>query len=400
MPTLCTLGGDREDSHFELPTDGAMVIGRSSKCDIALDDHQASRRHCQIRCKDGQFVLTDLDSKNGTVVNGEKVKTVVLEDGDVISVGATQFRYESPDQSDELSMTATAEGMPSAQADPFLGRTIDGYRIVGKLSETHLGVRYRAVNELTEGFVTMEILPRTMLKREQIVQRFVRQAKAGSTFRHPNVVQTLAAGKKGHVYYIVTEYLEGRTLRELLSAQGEHGQLDPALTLDIMLQVGRALEYAYEHSIVHRDIKPASIIVTADGAAKLDNLWLLKHIEGAGSDTQLTAAATPLGTLEYVAPEQIRDARAVDCRADIYSLGATIYRALTGHVPCKGETSEATVQRILNQVPKPIRKFNKKVPPSVAKPVERALSKDPADRQQDPHALVLELELARKYQVR
>lgn len=394
MPELQILTGPDKGQKIEIDPNSTTVIGRDGKCDVTLLDLSASRMHCQISGSEGKFRAVDLNSSNGTRVNGREIDQATLAPGDVIEVGTTKLRFTAAKQAER---TGAAKGK---RKDPFIGKTIAGYKIIERLGENPLGTPYKAEHEMTGQMVMMKILSPMMANKDELVQRFIRQAKTGAEFKHPNVVQTLAATKEGELYFIVCEYVEGRSLQDMLDEQGENGTLDPALTLDIMLQIGHALEYAFEHQIVHRDIKPASIIVSDDGTAKLDNLWLAKHIDSMSTGPSLTGTGKTMGSLHYMAPEQIEDAKDVDCRADMYSLAATIYRALTGQVPCKGDSMKETLAKIRDEVPPSVRSFNKAIPPSVAKPIDRALSKNPDDRYQTPHDLVLELQLARKYQVR
>lgn len=398
MATVLILNGPDKGRKFKLPQNTEVILGRSPKCEITLADDSASRLHCQIAFADGEFAAADLNSSNGSSVNGQKItQPAVLKHGDVLQIGETKLRYEA---AEAAKPAQPATGATQSDWDPFIGKTYGGYKVTEKIDEGQFTIQYRAVHELTEKTVRLKILQPMLVHRDEIVQRFIRQAKAGAEFNHPNVVQTLGAAKQVETFYIITEDFDGKTLSQLIEEQGEDGQLDPALTLDIMLQIGRALEHAYKLQIVHRDIKPSNIIVTKDRIAKLDNLWLAKHVEGTAAEPALTGAGKALGTWCYMPPEQIDDARSVDCRGDIYSLAATIYRALTGQVPCKGNTLKETIAKVRHEVPKPVREFNKNIPPAVALPVQRALSKDPAQRQQTPRDLVLELELARKYQVR
>ncbi len=395
MAQLIIVEGPAAGTTVSLHPDSTVVIGRSPECDIVLPSRAASRMHCCVVGKNGVFRAADFDSSNGTLVNGKPIQEVKLREGDVIEVAGTKLEFH-----ETARAAKPAAGPGKKRRDPFIGRTIGGYTVAEKLRDGPLGPSYKARNKNTGAAAVVKILPPTMACKDDLARRFMRQAKTGAAFHHPNVVQTIAAGQEKGVYYIAVGYVGGRTVAEMLDEQGEGGVLPPGLTLDVMLQIGRALEYASEHDIVHRDIRPENIIVGDDGTAKLDNLWLAKHVEAAGAAPMLTSVGKTLGSLYYMAPEQIEDAGAVDCRADIYSLGATVYRALTGRVPCRGASLKDTLGKIRNQPPKPIREICPDIPMSVSKPVERALSKNPDDRQQDPKELVLELQLARKYQVK
>ena len=402
MATLLFLNGPDEGREVTLGHFTETVLGRDRECHLRVRDRRASRRHCEIAYTDGKYRVTDLGSRNGIFINSRRRKhRGTLRSGDVLRVGRTRLRFGAPELAQSVSPPAPAKKPVARQPqDLFVGKTIGGYKVLKKLRETYLGIQYKALHEFTQHLFGLKILQPMLLDKEEIVQRFIRQAQAGADFNHPNVVQTLGAGKDGGTCYIVMEYVEGQALKGMLAEQGKHGRLDPAFALAVMLQIGHALEHAYKHNIVHRDIKPSNILVAADGTAKLDNLWLAKHLEGTAADVELTGAGKPLGTLHYMAPEQIDDARNVDCRADTYALAATIYRALTGHVPLEAETIKETIARIRDDPPRPVRQLNKAVAPALARCVERSLAKDPDERYQTPQDLVFDLELARKYHVR
>lgn len=314
MAKLILVGGPQTGRQIELQEDVELLIGRSGDCDVALDDSDASRHHCKVVYRDGKLRVKDLNSRNGTFVQGRRIEEALLETGDVLEVGDTklQFLADRPARADQAPAVAPAKRPVPKSKDPFIGKTLGGYKLLARLGEGRLGISYKASHEFTESVAVVKILPPAMADKENIVKRFLRQAKAGAELNHPNVVQTLTAGQEGSAYYIVTEYVKGRSMQDMLDEQGEHGTLDPALTLDIMLQIGRALEHAYKHGIVHRHIKPRSIMVAADGTAKLDNLCLAKHIEGTAAEEHLSMTGKALGTLGYMPPEQLEDAKSVD----------------------------------------------------------------------------------------
>jgi len=397
MASLIFVEGPEKDRVVELSDAAEIVIGRGPKCDIRLSDEEASRRHCRILCREGKYFIADAESKNGTFVNGRPVAEVELQDNDVIEVGNSHMRFVvGPDEQEATAVHVEKE----EKKDPLIGRVLAEYRIERRLRKGKFSIHYLAVHQQTGARVVLKILAPHLGKREEIVQRFIREARTGKEMNHPNVVQTLGAARQGQLYFIISEYVGGRNMQDMLDEKGESGTLDPALVLDIMLQIGHALEHASRHNIVHRDIKPANIIVADDGTAKLDNLWLAKQVEEDPGGGDLTTAGVALGTLGYMAPEQLADARSVDCRADIYSLAATIYRALTGQAPCKGASVAETMRMIRDEMPRPIVEFREDIPAAVTKPIMKALSKDPNDRHAAPKELVVELELARRYQVK
>lgn len=404
MAKLTVLNGPEKGFSLELEKGLKVVIGRDPSCGLTFLGDGVSRRHCEV-VYDGQSCrLADLRSTNGTLLNGTKTDAASLKSGDVIQAGSVSLRVDlappGPVRPKRAPAGSPAAATTARPTDPFAGKVIGGCRLLEKLSEGPTHITYKARQEATKAFVTVKLLPPSVADNEKVVQRFARQATAGADFKHPNVMQTLAAGKQGGLYYIVSEYVEGATLQACLDETGPGGQLDTGLCLDVLIQIGQALEYAYDHKIIHRNIKPANIIVAADGTAKLDNLWLAKHVQGTQVENTLTESGRIAGTLGYMPPEQMADVKSVDCRADMYSLAATCYRCLTGRVPCKGKTIRETIAAVRNEVPASVREYNNKVPGSVAQAIARALAKDPNERFQTPKEFVLELKLARKYQVK
>lgn len=383
-------GGDKGRS-VPLPQDREFVIGRDPGAELTIASKSASRRHCRILFKGGTFRIRDLDSSNGTLVNGKKVREVALKTGDVIEVAHVKLAFGL----EEARPVIAEEG-----TEAFVPKEVGGYLIQERVGGSRLGLVYRAWQKGTGKLALVRLLPPAMVGKEKIVKRFARLTEAGTELNHPNVVQTLGAGEENGIHYIVSEFVEGKSLQQTLDEMGDGVPLDAKLVVDVLLQIAKALEHAFKHNIVHRDIKPGNIIVNKDGHAKLDNLWLAKRVEGPYSAYDLSVAGKPAGSLAYMPPEQVVDAKNVDCRADIYSLGATAYRCLTGRLPLKGETLKATVDKIKYEDPQPVRDLNKDVPASVAKVVARAMAKVPGQRYQTPTELVVELGLARKYQVK
>ena len=231
MPKLVILDGPERGRTIELQEGSESVIGRSSECDVTLADAEASRKHCQVAYADGRLSITDLDSSNGTFVNGRRATKAPLEAGDVVAVGDTKMQVEGKESRDAAAATTMVpDGKRGPVArDPFIGRTFGGYKILERLGEGRLGTPYQVMHELTKNVVLMKILSPMMAHKDELVQRFIRQAKAGADLNHPNVVQTLGAGKEGKVYYIVTEYVQGRSLRERChGAPLEQGQVHAA----------------------------------------------------------------------------------------------------------------------------------------------------------------------------
>src|SRR5437867_3083849 len=239
---------------------------------------------------------------------------------------------------------------PLASADR--GRmlvTLDGrYHVLERIAAGGMGEVFRAQDAVLAREVAIKVLHRSLASDQGFVERFRREARAAATLNHPNIVAVYDWGAVDGIYYMVMEYVRGRSVRELLNAGGA---LVPAQAAEILRQTLAALEHAHARGIVHRDLKPENILITTDGVVKLTDLGLAR----AFADAKNTRAGAVTGTVQYLAPEQIRGEPA-DPRSDLYSLGIVAYELLTGELPYTGETPMAIAYKHLSdRVPKPSR---------------------------------------------
>ena len=227
--------------------------------------------------------------------------------------------------------------------------TLDGrYHVLERIAAGGMGEVFRAHDAVLAREVAVKVLHRSLSSDQGFVERFRREARAAATLNHPNIVAVYDWGAVDGIYYMVMEYVRGRSVRELLNAGG---RLAPAQAADILRQTLAALEHAHAKGIVHRDLKPENILSTTDGVVKLTDLGLAR----AFADAKNTRAGAVTGTVQYLAPEQIRGEPA-DPRSDLYSLGIVAYELLTGELPYTGETPMAIAYKHLSdRVPKPSR---------------------------------------------
>ena len=221
-------------------------------------------------------------------------------------------------------------------------------------------------------------------------QRFITEARTAAKINHANVVRVYDAGDDDGVQYLVMELVEGGSVQDLLDEND--GPLPPERAVAIALQVAHALAAAAKYGIVHRDIKPDNIMLDKDGTAKLSDLGLAKEIEGLDGPS-LTGTGMAMGSPSYMAPEQAEDAKSVDVRADIYSLGASLYHMATGKVPFSGTSSlSVMLKHISEPLPDP-REKNPALPENVCGIIRKMMAKKPDDRYQTADELVDDLEL-------
>ncbi|MFY0523007.1 serine/threonine-protein kinase [Archangium gephyra] len=210
----------------------------------------------------------------------------------------------------------------------FVGGSVElpGYELVRVLGRGGMGEVWLARQKSLHRMVAVKVLPPRLAKDPEFVTRFDKEATALAALNHPNIVQIIDRGVAGEHYYFVMEYVEGRSLRDVMR------ELSPPEALRLALQVARAIECAHDKDIIHRDLKPENVLLDKRGHVKVADFGLA-GIRSPDSRLQLTATSVAMGTLNYMAPEQRRDAKNVDGRADLFSFGVVLYEMLTGEIP-------------------------------------------------------------------
>jgi len=270
-----------------------------------------------------------------------------------------------------------------AVSDTLLNTLFDGrYRIVRKLGTGGMANVYLAEDEVLGRRVAIKILNDRHAGDDQFVERFRREAKNAASLSHPNIVSIYDRGEAEGTYYIAMEYLDGRSLKELIVARG------PApvnVAIDYARQILAAIRFAHRHGIVHRDIKPHNVLVDAEGRLKVTDFGIAR----AGT-SQMTEAGSIIGTAQYLSPEQAKGAP-VDQTSDLYSVGVVLYELLTGVVPFSGDTPVEIAMKHLSMTPEPPSAKRAEIPRELDLVVLRALAKDPADRYQSAEEMDADL---------
>jgi serine/threonine protein kinase len=265
------------------------------------------------------------------------------------------------------------------------GLAVGPYRILAPLGRGGMGTVYlardsRLAEELGDDvLVALKVLPPRIAKEERMLLRFRREMEIGKRVSHPNIARTLASGEADGVNYIAMEYVPGKTLQWHVAMGGRRAVGEAAR---VFADVAAGLAYLHEQGIIHRDLKPANIIITPDGRTKILDLGLaLVPGEPVPDDPRvLGGKGYILGTMDYIAPEQARNAMDVSPRTDLYALGCSLYFALSGTPPFPGGTSLEKIRRQRNIPPPPLEDMNTKVPSGLNRLVERLMAKNPEER--------------------
>jgi serine/threonine-protein kinase len=219
----------------------------------------------------------------------------------------------------------------------------------------------------------------TGLSREELIGRFQIEARAAGQLTHPNIVVVFDAGEEDGLFYITMEFVEGRSLQTLIDA---HQPFALPRVLKLMEQVCSALDFAHQHNVVHRDVKPANLMLTSDDIVKITDFGTAKILQFGTAQT-----AHVMGTPSYMSPEQVKG-KPVDGRSDIFSLGVILYELMTGEKPFPGQNITTVIYKIINEEPIPPRSLDSSIHPGLSAVISRALAKDPAARYQSCHELM------------
>lgn len=261
--------------------------------------------------------------------------------------------------------------MPDTLADRVLAHR---YRLLRELARGGMAAVWEAEDRVLARKVAVKLLLPHLAADEAFLRRFRQEAVAAAALVHPNVVTTYDTGRDGEVAYIVMELVEGTTLAKVLKTDGP---LPLQRAVDIAAQVADALACAHEHGVVHRDVKPANILLAADGRVKVTDFGIAK----AGQGADLTRTGMVMGTAKYLSPEQVHG-KPADSRSDVYSLGITLYEMLCGSAPFGGDSELSTALARLTTTPDSLRERRPEVLPALEAVALRALARSPESRYQ------------------
>jgi hypothetical protein len=393
-----TATGTKEHS---FPIDQQVIVGRGADCDLSVDEVSVSRQHCSLVLRGDILVVNDLQSAHGLVFQKQRVTRCELGLGGTVRLGAAQLRFVAfgdrvaaspvrpavaPEQTvvpeqPAAAVAATSPTKPAASRpnDPLLGETLGGYRIEATLGSGGAAVVYRAVQTQLAREVALKVLRLPPEGEEwQALPAFLREARAAAALADPRLVQVFDLSQDRGLHFLSMEYVRGGSLQDRIRREG---RVAWQALLPILIDVAGALLVAHSAGMVHRDVKPANILLGDDGRAKLADLGLVRSIGG---------EADRAGTAAFMAPEQIRGQK-LDGRTDLYALGCTAYAALAGKPPFGGSTKEM-LKGHRDQEPPPL-PLEAMVPPALQALVrERLMAKDPGQRPQGAAEVLADLE--------
>ena len=408
---------------FSFAQHDTFLIGRNPEAHLCLpDDRFFSRNHCLLEMNPPHSFLRDLNSTNGTFVNGRRVKDAYLKNGDHVQCGETILVVEvtTVDLS-ETTLDASARTRPvlvmveclncgrreQAQASApdehmtFLcedcrielkrsPQSIPGYDTVKLLGRGGMGTVMLGREQRTGRAVAIKTLLPEFAVSDKAMRRFMREIDVAAALKHKNIVEFIDRGTHNGVVYLVTEYVDGADASRLAEIQGGRLQYDDGIS--IIAQALDALSFAHARGYIHRDFKDQNILVAGQSpnlVAKLTDFGLAKSFTHSGM-SGVTMAGEMAGTLAYMPPEQLRNFRDVKPQSDIYAVGMTAYSLLTGGLALdlsKNSSVNDTIRAIFEQPAVPLKQRASYIPQPVCDIIDRALAKDPAQRWQSASAM-------------
>ncbi|HZT81488.1 MAG TPA: FHA domain-containing serine/threonine-protein kinase [Gemmataceae bacterium] len=407
--TLCVTAGPHQGREFFAAGRDSFLVGRSKRCrfQLASLDRRISRLHFFVEIDPSHCYLSDVGGRNGTRVNGRKVETAELCDGDEIRIGNTTLRVALQPDLPELSPTVGEVPPPPARPAPAAGRCracaaapaaagplcssceekargreqpIPGYCLIEELGHGNMGIVYRALDPDGLPVAVKTIKPGPDVTLEQ-VERFLRESRIVRRLDHPHVVRFFDRGRAGDLLYFVMEHVLGPDARRWLKA---HHPAPVGQVVCLACQMLEALAYAHARGYVHRDIKPGNLLLAEQSGrlfVKLADFGLARAYQES-SLSRISRTGEAGGTLAFMAPEQLTDFHRAGPAADQYSAAATLYNLLTGRYvhDLEGLADYQRLKQVIEGKPVPVGQRGRDLPAGLAAAIDRALAREPRRR--------------------
>jgi hypothetical protein len=404
---LHVTAGPQSGERFQFTDHQTCIIGRSREANIRLSDNrQFSRFHCRLEVNPPSVLIVDLGSTNGTKVNGKRVETASLRDGDIVTVGDTAFtvlvampQIKQPERSagplileKHLAPTSPAINDRFFSADDELTSEplpeIPGFLIESELGQGAMGTVFCARRRSTNEKVAIKVMKPLVMAGRKAVEKFRREASIGLRLQHKRIVKFIDFGftERG-LPYLVMEYIQTFNLQEYLDTLEFQERL--RVSVGIIVRTLEGLQFAHAQEIVHRDVKPTNVLVYHTGRklqVKLADFGLAKNYIDAGF-SNCSASNEICGTLAYMPPEQIINCRYAKPPCDIYATGVCLYFLISNRLPYESTQTAAQISLILNKPPTPITEYMPELPSDLVDIISKALSREPGERYRSAEAL-------------
>lgn len=401
VPTIVLqiTAGPQSGDKFRFTDHQTCIVGRSREAHIRLSNSRKfSRYHCRLEINPPNVVVIDLGSTNGTKVNGKRVESASLNDGDIVTVGDTAFTVivtmpQTHGQRSDVPRTLEKHTQPTKlgltdrffSADDGCSRElfpeIPGFLIERELGQGAMGAVFLARRRSTNEKVAIKVMKPLVMASRKAVERFRREASIVLRLQHKRIVKCIDFNVTGGgLPFLVMEYIEEVKVREYLDTLELPERI--RISAGIVVRVLEGLQYAHSQEIVHRDVKPTNVLAYRTGRklrVKLADFGLAKNYVDAGF-SDCSVSNEMCGTLAYMPPEQIIDCRYAKPTCHIYAAGVCLYHLISGRLPYEEAQTARQISLILNHTPTSITDRISPLPTGLAKIVGQSLSREPSDR--------------------
>lgn len=371
-------GSTRRSRRFE--PDEVVLFGREPSADVYCQGADVEPKHALAFCQAGQWTMLDLHSLAGIRIGGHETPRHVIKNGDRLEVGGVSLQLTLiPPAKGTRGSRGSSPEKREAPMDLVAPRRVGRFELTQLVHEGSSGRIYRA-RWLSKGGrdVAVKIFSKDMTRDEEAMYRFCRGATTAAALRHPHLLRLYRGGKSDGSWYLAMEWMANGSLRDVLKATPDH-RVTPAFARRMGIDLCRALEVAENERVLHRMINPSSVLFNDQWSAKLGDFILARGID-LNRSQQLTGAGDILGETPYLSPEQATGKVALDHRADLYSLGATLYQALSGQPPFKAANALHLIRAICDEPAPSLLRLVPDLSRGLDKVILQALEKSPSRR--------------------